>query len=303
MRISTNMAYRTAMSSMQSSLNGIRSTQQQLSTGEKFQTASEDPTDAAQVLNLDAQLANLGARGKSLDVARLGLQSEAQSLTDAQGILSQARTLAIQANSGANDATAREAIAQQIDSLRTQLISVANRNGADGKPLFGGNKTTNPPFSVDGAGNVTYQGGDQPTWLQVDTAAAMPSGDTGRSVFMTQANGQDVFTTLQDLAAAIRNPDPAQRSTDIGAAESTIDAQNAHLTLIATQNGGRLNALTVLENAQGTQKVSLQDIRSQAGDADYAQAASQLTMLSTALQAAQQSFAKIQTLSLFQWLR
>lgn len=391
MRVTEAMTYRLAVSSMQARQSEIATTQQALSSGNKFSQAAQDPTDAAQVLNLDAQLSNLTARGTTLGIAQLSLQTESQALTDAQGILQQARTLALQANSGTQDATSRESIAQQIDSLRTQLMTVANRSDANGKPLFGGDTASGPVFTTNASGQVQYSGGDQPTWLQVDASAAMPSGDSGRDVFMMSPSGgnglqvnagsanqgglllqgvtpsttttapaftlsfstgtytatapdgtvlasgaygagqsltvqgmtlslsgtpsdgdtltvrpavnQDIFSTLSALSAAVRTGNATQRANAIFATNDAVDAASAHLTELATRNGGRLNALTALQQAQGTQTTQVQAVRSTAGDVDYAQAASQLSLLTTALQAAQQSFAKIQSLSLFQYIK
>ena len=391
MRVTEGMSYRLAVASMQARQTDIATTQQQLSSGQKFSQASQDPTDAAQTINLDAQLSNIAARGKTLGIAQLSLQTESQSLTDAQGIMQQARTLALQANNATIDAGSRDAIAQQIDSLRAQLVSVANRNDANGKPLFGGDTASGPVFVTDAGGSVQYVGGSQPTWLQVDASASMPSGDTGQSVFMmspggtsgmqvaaggsnqgtlllqgvtpssstsspsftvsfsggnytatapdgtvlasgaysagqsltvqgmtvslsgTPADGdslsvspsqnRNMFSTLDALAAAVRTSDSTQRGNAIFSAADSVDAATAHLTALATQNGGRLNALTSLQQAQAQQTTDTQNVRSQAADTNYAQAASQLSMLTTALQAAQQSFAKIQSLSLFQWIK
>ncbi|TAM09063.1 MAG: flagellar hook-associated protein 3 [Nevskiaceae bacterium] len=308
-RITEGIAYRTALSSMQRTTADLGKTQLQLSTGQKFQTAAEDPTAAAQVQNLNAQLANLVARNKTLDTARLALQTENQALTDAQNVFSQASTLAVQAGNPTLSASDREDLAQQIDSLKIQLTAIANRSDANGKPIFGGGLANGPAFTTAPGGAVSYAGGDQPTWLQVDAAAALPAGDTGREVFMTSSNGdpntpstQSLFKTLDDLSAAIRTADPAQRSAALASSANALNAGASHITRMATRNGGRLNALDTLESAQQTQATDVQQVRSAVGDVDYAKAASQLTLLSTALQAAQQSFIKIRSLSLFNFM-
>lgn len=309
MRITENMSYRLALASMQNTKAALGKTQLQLSTGQKFQTAAEDPTGAAQVLNLDAQLANLVARNKTLDIGRLSLQTEAQALNDTQDILSQANTLAIQAGNATLNTDDREAVAQQIDSLKAQLVAIANRSDANGKPIFGGDLAHGPAFTSTAGGTVSYTGSDQPTWLQVDAAAALPTGDTGREVFMMSTNGanppqpESLFTTLGNLAAAIRMPNANQRSAALGASLDALNAGASHITQVVTRNGGRLTALDTFEAAQQAQATNVQQVRSSVGDVDYTQAASQLTVLNTALQAAQQSFIKIQSLSLFNFMR
>lgn len=390
MRITQSMTWRLAVDSMQTTSSALATTQEQLSTGQKFQTAGEDPVDAGQVLGLDSQLAGLTADGKTLGTAQVNLQTEAQALTSAQGILTQARSLALEANDSSLDATSRQAIAQQLASLEQQLVGIANSSTSSGQPLFGGDQASGPAFLQDADGNVSYVGGSESNWLQVDPATALPAGDSGQSVFMDTPDGpsglyvaagatnsgalqitgaspstaspqpsftvtfsageytatapdgtiiatgaysggtaltvegvtlsfsgspadgdsvdvqpatnQSVFATLNSLATAVAIPDSTARANAIFTGLNALDAASAHLTSVTALNGGRLDALTALQASQGAQSTNLQDATAQLDGTDYAQAASQLSQLSTALQAAEQSFAKIQTLSLFQWI-
>ncbi|MGH8113173.1 MAG: flagellar hook-associated protein FlgL [Rhodanobacteraceae bacterium] len=390
MRITQNMTYRLAVDSMQATSNALATTQEQLSTGDAFQTAGQDPVDAGQVLALNTQLAGITADGKTLGTAQLNLQYESQALTSAQNILTQARSLALQANNATMDATSRQAIAQQIGGLEQQLVSVANSDTSSGQPLFGGDQSSGPAFVQDASGNVAYVGGDQVNWLQVDPTTALPAGDSGQSVFMDSPDGtsglsvaagsgntgtlqitsaspplslpvpsftltfsageytataadgtviatgaysgsgsltiegitlsltgtpadgdtvgvqaagdQSIFATLNNLQAAVLTTDSTARANAIFTGVNALDAASTHLTDVNTVNAGRLDALTSLQASQGAQSTNIQDATSQLAGTDYAQAASQLSQLTTALQAAEQSFAKIQTLSLFQWI-
>ena len=83
--------------------------------------------------------------------------------------------------------------------------------------------------------------------------------------------------------------------TDLAAAQdSFLQAQ--------TSVGTRLNALDNQESQNGKFVLDTQATLSQTQDLDYAQAASNLQIQTTALQASQQAFAKVKGLSLFNYL-
>ena len=77
----------------------------------------------------------------------------------------------------------------------------------------------------------------------------------------------------------------------------------AHITNVRGTVGNRLaavdDALAQADALEVQNKAALSDVR----DLDYAEAAGRLTLQMTALQAAQQSYVKIQGLSLFDFLR
>jgi flagellar hook-associated protein 3 FlgL len=74
------------------------------------------------------------------------------------------------------------------------------------------------------------------------------------------------------------------------------------MTVRAT-TGSRLSALDDTADARAAQDESMRTTLSGLRDTDYAQAASQLSLELTAIQAAQTTIKQVQTLSLFDLLR
>ena len=63
------------------------------------------------------------------------------------GMNGEVRTLALQANNGTLTADDRGTIADQIERVRSRLLSLANTQSG-GRYLFGGTKTDAPPFAA-----------------------------------------------------------------------------------------------------------------------------------------------------------
>ncbi len=84
---------------------------------------------------------------------------------------------------------------------------------------------------------------------------------------------------------------------------SDLDAALENFLQIRTSVGARLNALDDQENQNEKYSVDMQSVLSKTQDLDYAEAISRFNQENTALQAAQQAFARVQNLSLFNFLR
>lgn len=133
--------------------------QTEISTGQKFQIPSQDPTDATQAIQLTSLLAqntqldtNVQASTSLLNATDSALATITQTLNSAQGI---------DATGIGNNSTASQkaALAQQVQGLIQQVVNAANSTFA-GRYLFGGSQNTTPPFSIMSDGSVRY-GGDQ----------------------------------------------------------------------------------------------------------------------------------------------
>ncbi len=117
-----------------------------------------------------------------------------------------------------------------------------------------------------------------------DTATGFSAGDSGASFDLTPTESDPLYyaTTNEVL-------------TDLDSAlESFIQAR--------TSVGSRLNALDNQEEQHEKFILDFKTTLSEIEDIDYAEAISRFNQQNTALQAAQQSFAKVQNLSLFNYL-
>ena len=130
----------------------------------------------------------------------------------------------------------------------------------------------------------------------------------GDSYQINRSVRQDVFQSVQAIASALlagteTGAKSSKLANDLGQSISTMDQALEHLQSRRTIVGNRLQALDTRasENADGLLRLERQT--SELNDLDFAEAVSRLNLQTTALQAAQQSYIKIQGLSLFNYLR
>lgn len=179
-------------------------------------------------------------------------------------------------------------------------------------------------FSLDGGGNLVYQitgANTGPVY-----AAPLPSFDEdgvvtfngisytisglpepGDSFSVEPSYAQDVFTSVKQIVDALK------KSTDSDALQATfrnalsvgmknLDQAITHMDEVRAGVGSRLNVIESETNINESLQVEAKSALSLIVDLDYASAVTELNKQTLALQAAQQSFVKIQGLSLFEFI-
>ncbi len=162
-------------------------------------------------------------------------------------------------------------------------------------------QVTNSAGTVVGSG--TYTSGDAIAFsgVQVTVSGTPAAGD---QFGVAPAGKASMFSTLNNLISTLGSPSlsNAQLSTQIGQAIQQIDGALNNLGNVQAGVGGRLNAVTAAATSSQTQQTNIQTSISQLSDVDYAAAVTQLSSQELALQAAQESYASIAHLSLFNYL-
>lgn len=135
--------------------------------------------------------------------------------------------------------------------------------------------------------------------LRIDGAPA-----AGDSFSVGPAKTNDVFGMIDDLVGALEMPDdsPQQRAAQQNALQASLrDAATAQEHFIdgRATGGAQLAAMDSAADLREAQSVTLETTLSGIRDLDYAEAISRFQLESTALQAAQQAFMRLQSSSLF----
>lgn len=297
MRISNFMISQVSIDNILEQQSALLHTQLQLSSGRKILSPSDDPAGARKILDLNDVISTFDQFQRNSDAAGFSLSLEEKVLTSATDLMQRARELAIQGLNDTLGVNERENIASEIRQIQDQMISLANTRDSDGQYIFGGFNSTNIPFSGDGSGNFTYAGDQGRKLVQISTTRQIATGDSGFDVFMdipgTTANA---FDALYDLASSLEANTPSQASL------SDIDAIMQNIQTVRASVGARQSAIENQKTVNDDVIISSKEILSNTQDIDIAEAVVELNKRLTGLQAAQQTYTKIQGLSLFNFL-
>lgn len=126
----------------------------------------------------------------------------------------------------------------------------------------------------------------------------------GDRILVESVNKDTMLTTVERIARDMsRQPDGAAREAFINNALENLDAVQDSLLSARAQAGARLNTLETTRAAELDRELGYQEVLAEIRDLDYAEAISNLSFLTFTLEAAQQSFARVANLSLFNFIR
>lgn len=199
MRLSTANLYDASIANLQRRQQALQNQQQQLTSGKRIASASDDPTGAARAERALAAIGRVEANQRALEASRNSMTLAESALGDAGELLQQAREAMIAAGNASYSDAERASQANKLQGIRDQLLSIANRPDGSGGYLFSGQGSSSPPF-LDQAGGVTYVGvagtiqtGNLDNFqLSIDGRAAWEEARSGNGTFVTDAGTNSI---------------------------------------------------------------------------------------------------------------
>jgi flagellar hook-associated protein 3 FlgL len=195
MRISTSMMFETSTQNMLQLQTNLYKLQNQMSTGRRILTPSDDPVAAAQALEVSQRQSINSQFMDNQGNAASQLTSLESTLRSASDLISNVMVRAAEADNPNISDTSRKAIAFDINENFSELLGLANGTDGLGQHLFAGFRGETEPFGVSGSPGsriTSYHGDDGNRQLQVETGRLMDVSASGSDVFMRipQGNGQ-----------------------------------------------------------------------------------------------------------------
>ena len=269
-----------------------------INTGKQVQNPSDDPAGIAQSLNFRDQLDVVNQFERTTSQAKGLLATGETALSSVTDLLRQARTIAVQSASDTVDPTQRKSLSDQIQNIITQLGNIGNSTyGA--RYIFGGQRTTSPPFNAVTNGTFTYKGGSDTT----NNGKVLL--DVGRSeTLQVNVPGDTVFTPIFAALTKLRDNISVGASASISNTDLTnLDTQINTVLGVRADFGSKIQRLDQNTSRNDLAKVSFQKYISNIEDADYSKAVIEYQTAQNAYQAAIQSTAKVFQTSLLDYLR
>ena len=293
-RLSTLQFNQSGVSTILDAQAQVARLQEQIGTGRRIMTPSDDPSASAQLVTLNSELSKIESHQKNIAAATSALSFEEVALDSANDLLLRARELTIQGQNGTLSQSDRDAIANEIDGLREQLLSIGNMQNAEGEFIFAGTASNAPAYDATGV----FQGDAIIRQVNIGKGVSVALGHSGSEVFEGVNGGLNTFDVLADLSQALRNNDQAA----VSARFIDVDEAAEKLSSIRTSIGVRMNWVEDQASLNDNFNLDLQRTISDIQDLDIAEAVGRLQLQMVSLQAAQQTFVKTQSLSLFNYL-
>lgn len=171
-RAPTLLVNQIQLANIQRSSLGLFETQSQLATGRSILRPSDDTVATAAIAQLDDSIQRTGQRLRNIDQADANLALVESSLAEASDLLLSAKQIAsTQVNVGTT-AAERQNQAAVVNSLIDGLLTQMNRKSVDNY-LFGGSRTSSPPFEAFGTGFI-YRGEFENLTTDINLGKSVP---------------------------------------------------------------------------------------------------------------------------------
>jgi flagellar hook-associated protein 3 FlgL len=194
MRLSTVQIFQQGVNAILDQQSKLQQTEQQLATGKRVLSPSDDPIAAVQILDINEDLAAVDQHIRNADLAEGQLAQEENVLVQVGDVLQRVRELVVQANNGSQSPESRGSIAVEIEARLGELKDLANTRDAAGEYIFAGYQSSTQPFTEQG-GVVSYHGDAGQRFAQLGAATQVAVRDSGDQVFMAIPSGNGRFAT------------------------------------------------------------------------------------------------------------
>ena len=153
-------------------------------------------------------------------------------------------------------------------------------------------------YNSANGGEIAFDG------IQAGITGAPAAGDT---FTLAPSGTQSVFNTLDNLVSALSNAGSsaaarAQLSSALGGSLQQIDQALNQVSTVTSSVGSRISLISSVNNSLTSASTTVAGQISNLSDVNYAAATAQYSQEYVALQAAEQSYADINQLSLFKYL-
>lgn len=192
MRISTSYYFRTGLDSINAQQSDLLHIYQQMGSGKRMVSPSDDPLAAAQSINI-RQSQSLNARyNENRNVIKQNLGAEENALKSVVGALQDVKTQLVSAGNGVLSDADRRSLADALRSAKSNVLALANATDGNGQYIFSGHQGNQEPFDANGVWN----GATGQRMVQVDQTRQLAGSDLGSDVFARVTPGnKDYLTT------------------------------------------------------------------------------------------------------------
>jgi len=285
-RVAFDSTYRTATDQLGLAASRLQSSQEQLGSGRRVTKSSDDPIAAPKILQLSTSLVHLDEYDRNLNFAEERLSKLTDQLSRIGDMLNNLKELSVQGSSGTYSAQDRAAMRTTAEST---LDLINGYIAAVGEGQLGVDRTT-----------VVSDGTKMPISLTTTdlTALRTLSIDLGALIRKQPADlvaGTPEVDLLSNAAGwnnlLTKVNDELTLTTDTGA------------LVMSVRYGAQYQQVDKIRETRGALRLDTERIVSNLRDADMGSVAIALSRDQSVLQALQASFAKIQGMSLFSFLR
>ena len=304
MRISTNQIQLSMLDNLQHGFGEYARLDRQISTQKRILQPSDDPVGSVQLLGLQKEQVAMAQYQKNIANAKSQLSQGELQFETMTNMLMRLRELTQTAATGSLSDADRKAVASEVAIIKDGLLDLANARNESGSSLFSGSKVdetalvkVTDPKDTD-FGGYRYKGDHLVREVGIAKGVTVGLNQTADQLFLQP---DDFFKRLDSMVKAINDAAPDAIDQARGMLDRSQTLQD-NISQAVSTIGARINLLDQIDESHAEKGVYSKEVSNQIESLDYAEAATRQAHVLMALQVQQQAFAKVNGLSLFNYM-
>lgn len=283
-------AYRTLQENLRQNSTVLNQLYIKSSTGIEVAKASDNPSTVGSIINGRSDIVKGERYVENCKHIQDSLSAAETYIDSVEALMTRAKEIAV---AGANDSLSTSdmnTLANEVSRLQDSLLDLANTQ-VDGKYIFAGYNDQTLPFS---GSPVLYNGTGDHQMIEISPGTTVAQNITGDELFVSPIN---LFTTLEDLAAALTSGNSTAISSQLTPLEQAADQVRTQQSLLGNASARMDDMINLHENTLLLIEATL----SRNEDADLAAVLSEISKMELSLEATMQVTARVSSLNLMDY--
>lgn len=298
MRVTPMMMEQQMMTQTQNAANVLDTAQEEEATGLPFQNPAQNPDDAVNTVNLEAQLQQVAIYRTGQTNAENQLNATSDALTTMINVLNQAQSLAVSGGNATLTAQNEGDIEQQVLALQNTLVSAMNAQ-YNGVSLFAAD-----PANLSGVvanANSVVNLPTFPTTAYANLIAIGPAASVAININGYESGAS--VSVLQTTLDAVNSLLAALPTGQTGAAITGLQTAETDLTDEQGIVGGRLDEINAQQSQADNWSTTLQATLGTVDQVNLPDVTTEFATASQIMQAALQSASQVLSLNLWDMIK
>ncbi|RBP46778.1 flagellar hook-associated protein FlgL [Garciella nitratireducens] len=294
MRVTNQGMLNNYLNNLNRNLTQMSKYQNQLSSGKEMSRPSDDPFAVTKAMSLTTTIHQNQQYLRNIEDSMGWVDMTDSTLGNLGDVLNRIRELVVQGANGPLSDTDRGAVQDEVEQLVDQIAQIGNSN-YDGRYIFGGQATTQPPFKV-GEYGLEYNGAneDQNQMLvrEISPNVTMEINVPGN--WIIQGRNQeipiDLPTTLNSIVDALEMGDTKRLGGEL---LQQLDKHMDNILSIRSEMGAKYNRLEAAQSKNQYETLNMTKLLSKTEDIDFAEKIMQYMNMQSVYMASLATGAKI----------
>jgi flagellar hook-associated protein 3 FlgL len=311
MRVTNKTMLNNYLNNLNRNLTQMSKYQNQLSSGKEISKPSDDPFAVTRSMSLHTSINQNEQYLRNIEDSIGWVDMTDSALGSMGDVMNRLRELVIKAANGSLADSDRNAIKDEVEQLIGQVEQIANTN-YDGRYIFGGQDTTEPPFEIiDGTNVLNYKPDDDDA--DYNSSKKMLKREISQNVTMeinvpgdwiTEGKNNDLTedlpTILNNIMTALEEGDTEKLGGEL---LGQLDDHIENILSIRSEAGAKYNRLEAAKFKNEGETLNMTDLLSKTEDIDIAEKSMQYMMMENVYIASLNTGARIMQPSLLDFLR